>query len=357
MTLVTLQRPFNWPGIIGSHGGNGLSMSGLGVMDAAGEYTAVVLCALEDMVISHVALHPTAAVGSPTADIRIETVDASTGLPSGTLWATNSNVITSTLVLNTTAVHALAAPATVNRGQVFCVKFAYNSGTNFQVGTVVRRVDPVTPVLPYIVLNTGTPSKSGVVAGTTAISLGSNSSTFYKIPQLLQVSSVGGGAFNNTNGARRGLRFTAQFNCRCIGLLLFFNGAVGDYNIIMMNDAGSELSSSSTAFEGDLTNALQNGLTHVFFDNPVTLVAGTTYRAVLEPSTSTNSSLQTLVLAGVDFRSASPCGTFGHYTSYASAAWDDSATATIPYMDLLLDQIDDGAGTGGGDATPRIIVG
>jgi hypothetical protein len=345
MALVTLKQPIQWPGNIMAHTGNGLSVTGTGTLDGAGEYSAVVLCARETMTISHVAVTILSPSGSPTADIRIETVDASTGLPSGTLWATDTNIVTGTLTAGTN-VHELTEPASIAAGQIFCVKIAYNSGTSFQVLSISRR-GPAAGNLPYVVINTGSPAKS-VLINQHCLGLGSSSTTFYAVPGLLNVASIGGGSFNNTNGARRGLRFTAQFNCRCVGICGFFTNGVGDYNAILMSDAGSELSSSSTAFEGDASGAGQNAMSWIYFDNPVTLTAGTTYRAVIEPSSATNVNFQTLVLAGADFRSASPCGTFAHYTSYASAAWDDSATATIPYLDILIDQIDDGAGSGGG---------
>jgi hypothetical protein len=344
MTLVTLQRPLVWPGNTGSVYG-AFSQNTYAANDAAGEYTAWVLQAVEDMTISHISAVFFNTTGSPTADIRIETVDSS-GLPSGTLWATNTNAISATLTA-ATVVTALTAPASITKGQIFCLKIAHNSGTSYTVVRLGGRRDPSSFNLPYAVTNTGTPTKATLI-DTPYVAFGSNSTTFYNVPGFMGGSLTGGGSFNNTNGARRGLRFTAQFNCRCAGLEFPMATANGDYNAILMDDAGSELSSSSTAFDGD-QNVLNNtAITRAYFDNPVTLSAGTTYRAVLEPTSATNITLSTLALSSADYRSTSPCGTFGHYTTYASAAWTDSATATIPFLDLILDQIDDGAGSGSG---------
>jgi hypothetical protein len=343
MALVQLLSPIQWPGIVGYRDGNSLSSGGDGLRDAAGEYSAYIMQAVEDMAVTHVALKCSAVSGSPTGEIRFEDVDAS-GLPSGSLLAANNNVITGTLT-TTVGVHALGATANISRGQIFALMVKYDSGTSFQ-NQVTARLGNGAPSLPYKVLNTGTPTKAGMTA-MPCLAIGSGATTFYRHPSLLMVNSVGGGTFNNTSGARRGLRFTAPFDCRVVGIRHYPSNSVGNYNAIFMDDAGSELSSSSTAFDGDHNAASQFYGSDVFFDSPVVIAAGTTYRAVIEPSSATNVNFQTLVLPSTDYRAASPLGTFGHYTAYASAAWDDSATATLPYMDLLIDQIDDGAGGGG----------
>lgn len=346
MALVTLKTPLQWPGVITTRDGNGLTATGAGVRDAAGEYDAYIMQALENMVVTDVALKLAVATGSPTVDIRIETVDA-TGAPSGTLWATNTNIVTGTLT-TTVGVHALTASATINKGQVYCVKVVYNSGTSYQIGAISRKNQVGN--FPYKYTNTGTPTKA-IAIGDSAIALGSSSTAFYSVPGFLMADSIGGGTFNNTSGARRGLRFTAPFNCRVTGIRHYPSNSTGDYNIIIMDDSGSELSSSSTAIDGDQSGNSQAVVSDIYFDSSVTLTAGVTYRVVVEPSSATNVNFQTIVLSGADYRNASPYGTFGHYTTYASSTWTDSATTTIPYMDLLLDQIDDGSGGGGSSAS------
>ena len=94
-------------------------------MDASGDYDAIVLAAREAMTISHVGFRTGAVAGSPTADVRIETV-AATGLPSGTLWATNTNIVTGALSGSTYALHALTASASITACQMFDVKTASN---------------------------------------------------------------------------------------------------------------------------------------------------------------------------------------------------------------------------------------
>jgi hypothetical protein len=348
MSLISLQWPLVWPNSVGYLG---TAVPGSwSTIDASGEYVAIIFQAKEAMTISHVGFRCNAAASTPTADVRIETVDTSTGLPSGTLWATNTNIVTGTLTTSW-ALHALTASASISAGEIFCVKIAHNAGS-FALALYGGLAGGVS-AFPYTVTNTGSPAKAGLT-NIVAMALGSSSTTFYNMvgAGIQPISTTTGGTFNNTNGARRGLRFTIPFNARCVGLRFFKSNTAGNFNAILMSDAGSELSSSSTAFDGDINGNFTFMLaTDCFFDNPVTLSAGTTYRAVIEPSSATNSNVSAFTIPSADYANASPCGTFAHYTTYASAAWDDSATTSYPWLDILIDQIDNGAGGGGGGAS------
>jgi hypothetical protein len=337
MALAQLNTAIPWPGwvlwIV-----NVPQIATAVTLDAAGEYHSVIFCAREAMTISHVGWRCGAATGSPTADIRIETVDTA-GLPSGTLWAANTNIVTGALTANATTLFALTASASIAAGQMFCVKIAYNSGTSF----IVQRFSNVTPNLgvPYVVNNTGAPAKAGLNG--LILALGSSTTAFYCVPGAFPLTTTTNTAFNNTNGARRGLRFQTPFNCRAVGVRFYGRSNNADFNAAMFDDAGTELSSSSTAFDGDqLANLDASGVYEVYFDNPVTLSPGTWYRAALEPSSATNMNISHYTLPDSNYRSAWPGGTNHHLTTYASGAWTDTATADIPAIEIMIDQLDDG---------------
>lgn len=339
MALVTLPSPMVWPGLT-EWVTNNLAVGTVTTMDAAGEYDAVVIVAREAMTISHVGFRDTTATGSPTVDIRIETVGTD-GLPTGTLWAANTNIVTGALTANTFALFALTAPATIAAGQVFCVKIIYNSGTTATIAGISTGM-AIKGGLPYQVVNTGAAAKANL-AIPRSLALGSSATTFYQVRGLLPVNSVGVNAFNNTSSAKRGLRFIPPFKCRCIGIRHHMSSALGDINAILMSDAGAELSSSSTAYDGDHGSAASTSTMDYPFDNPVTLVPGTAYRAVIEPSSATNTNISTAVLPSLNYRSAWPGGTACLYTTFAGS-WVDTATDTLPLTDILIDQIDDGFG-------------
>lgn len=346
MTLVSLPSPIAWPGICGATTGTPF-VQGAATLTSVGHYLAYVFVAREDMTVSHVGVRAGSSVGSPTLEFRIETLDAS-GLPSGTLWATNTNGTSGTVSSSTQVLQALTASASITKGQAFCVKIALASGTSQVLQNVGNMSMPQVTNLPYQVLNTGTPTKGLIGSSVGAVALGSSSTTFYQLLGSIPVSAVTNSTFNNTSSARRGLRFTPPMNCRAVGLRWYNTTAVGDFNAILFNDAGAELSSSSTAFDGDLTVASANCVNFIYFDNPVTLTAGTTYRIAIEPTSATNVNVSTITLPSANYRGASPAGTTAHYTTYVASSWTDSATDQIPLMDVLLDQVDDGTGSGGG---------
>jgi hypothetical protein len=343
MTLVSLPSPIQFPGICGNIS-NTPAVANATALTAAGHYQAYVFCAREDMTISHVAFRIGSAMGSNGVDVRIETV-ATTGIPSTTLWATNTNGA-QTVAGNTNYLTALTASASITKGQIFCVKLAYSSGTSFTPQSLNSIASPYNSDLPYAVLNTGSDVKS-TLPSTAVIGLGSNSTTFYQVPGAIPPVAYAAGAFNNTSSAKRGLRFTPPMNCRAIGLRWYNSGANGDYNAVLYNDAGTELSSSSTAFDGNHSTEIVTGTETVYFDNTVSLSAGTTYRIAIEPSSATNVNVSTQTLATVDYRGGTPAKLTAHYTTFATATWDDTNTSVLPLMDLIIDQVDDGAGTGG----------
>lgn len=350
MTLQALPSPLIWPGM-SVQGWNGVAGASAGsTLDAAGEYQGIVCCAQQDMTISHVLWRPHAVSGSPTADVRIETVGA-TGLPSGTLWATNTNIVTGTLTA-AFRTDALTASASITKGQMFAVIFQYNSGTSFQA-RLLSTGAPLSKSIPYRVTNTGVPAK-----GLTALpimALGSSSTAFYPVPGLFPTIQASA-AFNNTNSAARGNKFTVPFACRVIGLSFNSGANLGDYNIFLADSSGTELSSSSTAFDGDHAQASAGYQKIMFFDNAVTVTAGTTVIGALEPSSATNSDEVTFDLSNANDRTAMPGGTGVFRVTRTSGVWSDD-TDSVTCMDLVIDQLDDGAGSGGGISRARAFGG
>lgn len=351
MTLVSLPSPIVWPGIGGYSTGNVPFLTNMSTLSSVGHYFAYVLVAKEDMVISHVGVKCSTSAGSPTLTASIETVDVSTGLPAGSAGFGSTNGTSGTVTTGSYVQIALGGAATVSKGSVFAVKIALASGTSqiIHAWTGSSFGWQLRGNFPYLVTNTGTPTKAEWRDQAATFSLGSSSTSFYQIPNFIPGTTSSQGTFNNTSSARRGLRFTPPMKCRAIGIRWLSAGSAGDYNIAIYSDAGSELSSSSTAFDGDFTTASSAGTyNYAFFDNAVTLDAGTTYRAAVEPTSATNVQVSTITLPSVDYRTATPAGTTAHYTTYVASSWTDTATDLIPLMDVIIDQVDDGSGSGGG---------
>lgn len=350
MTLQALRSPILWPYY--QNNGTAISLSTEITLDASGEYRAYIAAAKEAMTISHVGFFVGVVAGSPTLDVRIETVNTADAFPSGTLWATDTNLVTGTLSSSTWNLVELTAPATIAAGQVFAVVIRYTSGTS----AILQRLNGFdTPGaglgLPYKVTNTGTPTAAQFgTGGTHLIALGSSATAFYSLPCMVPYSTHANTAFNNSAGGRRGVRFQSPFKCRVAGIMYGgYATNVGDLDIAMYNDAGTELSNSQTAYDSSQLGG-NNGPTRMhYFDNPVAVDPGTWYRAALIPSSATNIQLSDLTVPSADYMTAMPGGANYHLTTYTTAGgWIDTATASVPTLSLLIDQLDDGAGAAGG---------
>ncbi len=341
MTLLSLNTSLAWPGLSTLVSGSP-SVGARSSLTSAGHYDSVIFSAREAMTITHVGFRVGTSTGSPTADVRVETV-AGTGLPSGSLFnGGTQNIVTGALSTGWT-LQALTTAATVTAGQMVCIKIAYATGTALAINSMTNVQWNGT--LPYYVLNTGAATKGGLSA-IPCVALGSSSTTFYGVPGLMPIITNTANVFNNTSSAHRGLRFKLPVKTRCVGIRWFGSTSTGDVNAMIMDDSGAELSSSSTAIDGDISLNTAAGSASVYFDSPVTLSADTWYRAALQPSSATNINLTTWVLSTLDYRSGMPSGTNAHYYTFAGSLVD-TATDTLPVMDILLDQFDDGASTSG----------
>lgn len=344
MTLQTLIRAIPWPNIANGDVSAKTLANGTSI-DAAGEYQALIFRADEAMTISHVAFRASQAVGSPTIEVRIETVDATTGLPTGTLWGTNTNIVSGTLTAAWQTV-ALTASASIAAGDVLAVKFLYVSGTQVSIGQVNGA--GVTPGsrFPYSVGNTGTPTAAPLTRPWN-IALGSSATTFYRVPWLLPVSAAATLSFSTTNGDAFGNRFQVPFKCRCSGVHLPLGSSTGEFSHGLYDDSGTELSSSSTLLDVDLGTNSAGYIRRLMFDNPVLLSPATWYRVAFWPSSTTNVQPYKYTTQ-TDASEAMPYTNFHYTTKATGGAWTDTAVDEAVVLDLLIDQLDDGVGGSAG---------
>jgi hypothetical protein len=352
MTLVSLPRPTPLFGPFLSPFGVPAAATAA-TLTSAGHYYSFITSVQEDMVITHVGFRAGTATGSPQCTVSIETVDTS-GNPAGSAGFGSTNSASTAITAGWMLI-ALGAGATIPRGSLFAVKIAFDSGTSQVIQHISNTGTPTGTSIPYLVINTGSPAKSSI-SNLIQLALGSSATTFYGVPFAMGADTYSAGTFANTNSPKRGLKFTPNFNCRAIGIRFYAATATGDYNIgLYTGDAsGTELSNSSTAIEGAATPNSHS--THnVYFDNPVTLTAGTAYRVAIEPTSATNCNVSTITLPSADYFSSLLVGS-GRYSSLVSGTWTDSTTQ-IPYMDVIVDQIDDGTGSGSSSGGQRVISG
>lgn len=354
MALQNINGERPWPGYAYTSG----TLIGTNTtLDASGEYDGFVMVAKEDMTISHVGWRSGVATNSPTVEIRIETVNTTDNLPSGTLWnrngtGANPNVTSGTISSTVWNLHALTNSAVILKGEAFAVliKWGGVATSSVQVHGASRGLLYASNVgLPYRVVNTGTPAASAIGAATSLVfALGSSSTTFYNIPQLTPISSVSSTTLSSTGTFRAAcLRFKVPFKCRVSGIA-FADASYAladDFSVGIYDDSGAELNNSLTAFDSSYRIS---AVPWVHLDNKVVLSPDTWYRAVVQADTTGGPSIYNFSISSTDYAGAVAGGpNLQLGTRDSGGAWTNTAT-TIPNIDILYDQLEDGVGGSGG---------
>ena len=288
------------------------------------------------------------AAGSPTVDVRLETVG--TGSPSGTLFGTNTNIVTGTVASNTDYESTLTAGATVTQGDFLSMAWAHNSGTSIQIAlaSLVTSMQLNLPQistagtysliagrLPYAALRYSDGSYLPIAAGGVAYGIGSTISSY-------------------TSG-ERGLRFRLPYTARVSGFWASVDPDV-DFTVNLYADStapgGTAIRSLAIA-----TNRFiqKNPVVSQFnFSSSVTLAADTWYRLVGAPSGSPGIRYNINTIPSASYAAA--VATDHHETVSSGASWVNTDTV-LPQMGVVIDGLDNGVGGGGGLILPRPMNG
>lgn len=340
-TSVSVGTPFPWPGNL-PHGGAAPATGNGDAHSSSGHYSAEYFMATEDMVVTHIGAKMNAA-SSPTATFSIQTVSA--GLKTGTNFSTNSDTGAVTPSTTFTA-YALTGSATIARGDVFALVVTWGAGT-YTPGTSGSILSNFT--VPYHGTNVGGSDAKSLLSLARNYSLHSSATTFYRLRALRPAASIASNAFNNTNSAARAMKFTIPFNARVVGIRTYQGTATGNYVAALANsDCSSVLSTSDTTITA-ANSAAVAGTSDIMFDNAVSVTNGTSYCAYLEPNSATNINFYTATMptsgaTASQYRGAWPGGTAVFASSRSSGTWTD-ATDQVPFMDILIDEVDAGDGT------------
>jgi hypothetical protein len=160
------------------------------------------------------------------------------------------------------------------------------------------------------------------------------------------VPSTGSVNVNTAGSDEYAIKLTLPFTCRCSGIWHAYGQAAGaDYEAILYS---GDTALKTAAVDGDFMGS-GSGIKICRFAGQ-TLTAGQTYRAAIRPTATANMTWRahTLYAAGTEQSLGVPQGTCqSTRVNQTPASWAD-ATTTFPQIGLIIDQLDDGAGGGGG---------
>lgn len=271
--------------------------------------------------ISAIGFSCSALSGSPTVDVRLESVSAQ--MPSGTLFATNTNVAYSPVSTNTFVWSTLTAAAAVTAGDKLAAVVGYTSGTS---ATVVFSATsgPLFQLPTAVVMSAGSWAWAGP---TPTICLKYDDGTIvrggYPISQFTSSNIQSGTTPNERAGV-----FTAPADGTIIGLKFYANFTSSSAAATANLYEGTGTSPMSGATQAIAAGLAQNGqgIYYVDFPAPIVVVAGGVYRPSVKATAAVNITLYRLLFPSTAERDC----VFGELRSDTrkDAAWIGETTTT-----------------------------
>lgn len=245
-----------------------------------------------------------------TLDVRLETVDATTGLTTGTLKDTNSNA--SCVVADTDDSVwkdvTFTATATVTQGDFLCLRLDVSSGTPSALNISGFEDGPgasTTQHMPSMWENDGTPSNTGCHP---ILAVAYSGDDYALIPGLYPVSLINSSTFDNTDTPDvYGFRFQLPFIARICGCWMT-GDFDGDYVIKFYDSDGVTVLTSITVDEDYWAGYTATATSYWTFPSSVTIAANTNYWIGVEPSSATTVTTYDIEVSAAAIFSAMPGG-------------------------------------------------
>lgn len=337
MTMVSIGA-FRWPRPSSTM--SGAMTIGQLETDASGEKAAFIVQAPKTGSIRKIGFAIDVVTTGGNTDARIETVSA--GLPSGTLWATNTNVTVAISATGWQLSGALTADASVTKGDILAVVFAWASG-DYRFATYEDDAEPDFPYNAHYIAS-WTKGATGAPILYLEYSDGSTSPITGCWP-IVQTSALV--TFNNTSTPDEiGVRFQVPGPVRVSGVWLHMDGDAACDIVLYDSDGSTALGTIS--YSSDNRVATNAQLYLLDFNTTISLSKDTTYRLTYKPTSASNISIGEFIVNSSTQLGAMPGGTTMYRTHRTDGgSWTEDDT-NVPQIGLIIDQIDDGTGSGSG---------
>jgi hypothetical protein len=163
----------------------------------------------------------------------------------------------------------------------------------------------------------------------------------------LQASTTSASFNTGTTPDEAAMKFQLPFTGRCVGAYVWGNVTTQlEYSI---ETAGKTVVAGPDVVHADTSATPQ--MRYVQWATPVTLTIDTDYYLIWTPNTVTSKTHRYFTINAAAIRAALPSGLTSSYnTRTDDGAWSEDTVKTLPFS-LVFDQLDDGAGGGGGSCT------
>lgn len=365
MTLTSMKGGAWWPEpafMVTAAGANGAARPAVTVrtLDASGEKQAWIFQSPVTGTLSEIDYYINAVTSSGDLDVRVETVSATDGNPTGTLVGTNTN-LSATISTTGAKTAVLTAGASLTRGTYYAIVFARTTGNyDLKIVDFTTSSEFRVTTLSYGRYHDGTSWAAQNAANSRqyvpCVALKWNDGNYYWIPGSYPIQSLTNVDFGNTSSDReRGIRIIPRVPMRVAGW--FGNVSLIGVNadVVLADSGGTAIGTYSGDKDYGSSYGAGTNYNHMrqgFFAETPSLTAGSTYYLTLKPTTSTTTRVTDALL--MDTSDVTQWNMLSGGTDIALVTRNSGGTYSVDTtkrpmnFGLIIDQFGDDAGTGSG---------
>lgn len=326
------------------------------LIDAASEKAGFVFMANESKNIHKIGFRTGTVTTGATIDVRIETVDTTTGFPTGTLWAANTNN-PATVILSTDDnlwfTVTLVADATLTSGTRFAVVIEnpvllFGNMNIISFVSATERSRYGTAGENYSLAYTSSWSKGNA---TCPIYIEYSDGTAAQFTTGMAPSAITGSQTveSDTSPDELGNKFQLPYAATVYGAYVTVMDTINESetDVVLYDSDGTTALGTATINEDCLANSAGTlPVIYVRFSSTISLLADTYYRLVFKPQTANNNQYKYGIFTfdSTSVMDAMPLGQYCHQTERTDAgAWTDTTTNRVMSLGLILEQTEGGA--------------
>lgn len=349
MAFVTIpethwpNKPATWSSVPNIAGSTNLDLNG------SGQWAAWVGQVKQTATIDRYFFRVAAATTGCDALVRIETVDTSTGLPTGTLYHANA---TDAVTIGTGAAdyaNNFDGTFSLAQGDFIAFVISVSSGTPSGVQFGLFDDDGAGVMVPYLIdfdAAAAIRTSGAICAG-----LGISGGGAVCLPKMWPINAASNETYNSGSSPDTiGNRIVVDAPIRVAGAFYWVDQDA-DATLKLYDTDGSTVLASANLYTA-VPPLASSQLCEARFSSSIELAAGT-YWIAIEATSGSNIGLSTITFVSSTWRSGSPFGadkiTYAACTQTPANTGSWTVTETKQAMiGLIIDGIDDGTSTGGG---------
>lgn len=317
-------------------------------LNATGEQAAFIFRAPKTGAIRKLHFLTGAVTTATDTDVRLETVNTSTGVPTGTLFGTTTNVTVASgsITANTWIVSGnLTADASVTKGDLMALVIAPSGTPNY----VIRRLNrtPTDVNFPYCARFES--SAWTKLANPPTFAVEYSDGTFAIIHGAYPYSAINTHAINTgTTPDEIALKFKLSAPVRVCGA--WFIAILGNNMDVVLYDSNGSSVLATHSVPGNVAGQIADADSpyYAYFTTSQELDADTFYYMALKPTSASSDTFYSTDVSSAAVLDQLQGGQNFHWAQQTNAGGWTPTTTRRPVMGLLIDGIDDGAGGGSG---------